>query len=224
MSDNDNTATSKRTYTRRSRTKSSTQSNKVSQLEDAVAHRGAMPSRRSTTTRNHIGASIRCVCGLPPNPRVTTPANGARTSNGRNAGHRSARVKRPPRWFLEVRQRTARIRTTANTPPVVRGCCSRAAMPCSMPPRWTATPRKLNPTSRCRTHRTRGNVVPVNIGATVRNGGNRAYYAPGTDHIQMPPFAAFVENVSYYSTLAHEHTHWTASLNGATVSWETVRR
>ena len=48
------------------------------------------------------------------------------------------------------------------------------------------------------------------IGATVCNGGNRAYYAPGTDHIQMPPFGAFAENVSYYSTLAHEHTHWTA--------------
>jgi antirestriction protein ArdC len=48
------------------------------------------------------------------------------------------------------------------------------------------------------------------IGADVRNGGNRAYYAPGTDHIQMPPFAAFAENVPYYSTLAHEHTHWTA--------------
>ena len=26
----------------------------------------------------------------------------------------------------------------------------------------------------------------------------------------MPPFQAFKENVSYYSTLAHEHTHWTA--------------
>jgi antirestriction protein ArdC len=26
----------------------------------------------------------------------------------------------------------------------------------------------------------------------------------------MPPFAAFVGNVPYYSTLAHEHTHWTA--------------
>jgi antirestriction protein ArdC len=26
----------------------------------------------------------------------------------------------------------------------------------------------------------------------------------------MPPFAAFAENVPYYSTLAHEHTHWTA--------------
>jgi antirestriction protein ArdC len=48
------------------------------------------------------------------------------------------------------------------------------------------------------------------IGADLRHGGNRAYYAPGTDHIQMPLFGAFVENVSYYSTLAHEHTHWTA--------------
>jgi antirestriction protein ArdC len=48
------------------------------------------------------------------------------------------------------------------------------------------------------------------IGANVRHGGNRAYYAPDSDHIQMPPFAAFGENVAYYSTLAHEHTHWTA--------------
>jgi len=48
------------------------------------------------------------------------------------------------------------------------------------------------------------------IGANVRNGGNRAYYTTADDHIQMPPFAAFVENVAYYSTLAHEHTHWTA--------------
>ena len=48
------------------------------------------------------------------------------------------------------------------------------------------------------------------IGANVRHGGNRAYYAPDSDHIQMPLFGAFVENVAYYSTLAHEHTHWTA--------------
>jgi antirestriction protein ArdC len=48
------------------------------------------------------------------------------------------------------------------------------------------------------------------IGADVRHGGNRAYYSPVSDHIQMPPFPAFTENVSYYSTLAHEHTHWTA--------------
>jgi antirestriction protein ArdC len=48
------------------------------------------------------------------------------------------------------------------------------------------------------------------IGADLGHGGNRAYYAPDSDHIQMPPFNAFTENVAYYSTLAHEHTHWTA--------------
>jgi antirestriction protein ArdC len=49
------------------------------------------------------------------------------------------------------------------------------------------------------------------IGADLRHGGNQAFYAPATDHIQMPLFGAFAENVAYYSTLAHEHTHWTAT-------------
>jgi len=49
------------------------------------------------------------------------------------------------------------------------------------------------------------------VGADVRHGGNQAIYSPASDHIQMPPFQAFVENVPYYSTLAHEHNHWTAS-------------
>ncbi len=48
------------------------------------------------------------------------------------------------------------------------------------------------------------------IGANVRHGGNQAFYAPATDHIQMPPFGAFTDSLSYYSTLAHEHTHWSA--------------
>jgi antirestriction protein ArdC len=48
------------------------------------------------------------------------------------------------------------------------------------------------------------------VGAEVRHGGNQAFYSPATDHVQMPPFAAFRENVSYYSVLAHEHTHWTS--------------
>ena len=48
------------------------------------------------------------------------------------------------------------------------------------------------------------------IGSNVQHGGNQAFYAPATDHIQMPPFQAFAESVAYYSTLAHEYTHWTA--------------
>lgn len=45
-------------------------------------------------------------------------------------------------------------------------------------------------------------------GATIRHGGNRAYFARLTDHIQMPPFEAFRDPQSYYATLAHESTHW----------------
>lgn len=44
----------------------------------------------------------------------------------------------------------------------------------------------------------------------VLHGGNRAYYTPTSDRIQMPDFDAFKDAPSYYSTLAHEYTHWTA--------------
>ncbi len=46
-------------------------------------------------------------------------------------------------------------------------------------------------------------------GATVRHGGNRAYFAPSLDHIQMPPFESFRDAESYTATLAHEFIHWT---------------
>lgn len=45
--------------------------------------------------------------------------------------------------------------------------------------------------------------------ATVCHGGNRAYYAQEVDYVQMPPFESFRDAESYYSTLAHEMTHWT---------------
>ena len=47
------------------------------------------------------------------------------------------------------------------------------------------------------------------LGATIRHGGNRAYYAQELDYVRMPPFEAFPDAESYYSTLAHELTHWT---------------
>jgi antirestriction protein ArdC len=49
----------------------------------------------------------------------------------------------------------------------------------------------------------------ASIGATIQHGGNRAYYAEELDCVQMPPFEAFRDAESYYSTLAHELTHWT---------------
>ncbi|MDS4055360.1 zincin-like metallopeptidase domain-containing protein [Accumulibacter sp.] len=47
-------------------------------------------------------------------------------------------------------------------------------------------------------------------GADIHHGGNRAFYAPGLDRIQMPPFETFKDAESYCATLAHELTHWTS--------------
>lgn len=46
-------------------------------------------------------------------------------------------------------------------------------------------------------------------GADIRHGGNQAYYAIHSDHVQMPPFETFRDAEAYYATLAHECTHWT---------------
>jgi antirestriction protein ArdC len=47
-------------------------------------------------------------------------------------------------------------------------------------------------------------------GATLTHGGNRAYYRLSTDSIVLPDFETFRDAESYYATLAHETTHWTA--------------
>ena len=46
-------------------------------------------------------------------------------------------------------------------------------------------------------------------GADVSHGGNRAFYMPFEDRIQMPPFEFFCDRESYYATLLHETIHWT---------------
>jgi len=46
-------------------------------------------------------------------------------------------------------------------------------------------------------------------GAVIRHGGNRAFFSPSGDFVQMPPLQAFRDAESYYAVLAHELTHWT---------------
>lgn len=53
------------------------------------------------------------------------------------------------------------------------------------------------------------------MGATIRYGGDQAYYQRSTDHIQMPERSCFSgtdtrsATESFYATLFHEHVHWT---------------
>lgn len=46
-------------------------------------------------------------------------------------------------------------------------------------------------------------------GVDFRIGGNRAFYVPGADYVQVPPQPAFFEQVNYYRTCLHELTHAT---------------
>jgi antirestriction protein ArdC len=46
-------------------------------------------------------------------------------------------------------------------------------------------------------------------GPSLSQGGDKAFYRPATDHVQMPQFADFVSAEAWYSTLYHELTHST---------------
>lgn len=48
-----------------------------------------------------------------------------------------------------------------------------------------------------------------NLGMNLKHGGEQAYFSPTGDYVQMPPFEVFKSVEGYYSTLAHEATHWT---------------
>ncbi|AZO34837.1 DUF1738 domain-containing protein [Mesorhizobium sp. M2A.F.Ca.ET.046.02.1.1] len=46
-------------------------------------------------------------------------------------------------------------------------------------------------------------------GADIRIGGDRAFYMPAADFVQLPPQPAFFETINYYRTALHELGHWT---------------
>jgi antirestriction protein ArdC len=48
-------------------------------------------------------------------------------------------------------------------------------------------------------------------GASVKVGGDRAFYVPSQDYIQMPAMEKFRDEQSYYATQAHETVHWTGA-------------
>jgi antirestriction protein ArdC len=53
--------------------------------------------------------------------------------------------------------------------------------------------------------------IVANSKAVVRIGGDRAFYSPTTDHIQMPPREAFHSASGWSSTIVHELAHWSGA-------------
>jgi antirestriction protein ArdC len=54
-------------------------------------------------------------------------------------------------------------------------------------------------------------VIVANSQAVLRIGGERAFYSPATDHIQMPPEGAFPRASGWCGTVIHEPGHWTGA-------------
>jgi antirestriction protein ArdC len=52
-------------------------------------------------------------------------------------------------------------------------------------------------------------IILKNSGAVVRIGGDKAFYSPTTDHIQLPPENAFRGPPEFAATALHELAHWT---------------
>ena len=53
--------------------------------------------------------------------------------------------------------------------------------------------------------------IVANSGAIICTGGDQAFYSPTTDHVQMPPMAAFHSASGWNSTILHELSHWTGA-------------
>jgi antirestriction protein ArdC len=51
------------------------------------------------------------------------------------------------------------------------------------------------------------------LSAVVKHGGDRAFYSPAGDFIQMPEFSQFKSPEGYVSTFAHELSHWSGARN-----------
>lgn len=52
-------------------------------------------------------------------------------------------------------------------------------------------------------------IIMRNSGALIRVGGDKAFYSPATDHIQLPPDGAFRGPPEFAATALHELGHWT---------------
>lgn len=77
----------------------------------------------------------------------------------------------------------------------------------NLPARFYAKPEPLPTTTAQRIEHAEAFFAAT--GATVRHGGNRAFFSPAADFIQLPPFEAFKDAESYTATKAHEFIHWT---------------
>jgi antirestriction protein ArdC len=53
--------------------------------------------------------------------------------------------------------------------------------------------------------------LATDSGAVIKHGGDKAFYSPSDDFIQMPNKCDFTNEAAYYATLLHEMAHWSGN-------------
>jgi len=53
--------------------------------------------------------------------------------------------------------------------------------------------------------------LATDSGAVIKHGGDKAFYSPSDDFIQMPHKTDFTHEAAYYATLLHEMAHWSGN-------------
>ena len=55
--------------------------------------------------------------------------------------------------------------------------------------------------------------LATDTGAVIKHGGDKAFYSPSNDFIQIPNKGDFDSEAAYYATLLHEMAHWSGAAN-----------
>lgn len=79
------------------------------------------------------------------------------------------------------------------------------------------TPKPVQPITETKARHDRAEALIALTGADIRYGGDKAFYVPSQDFVQMPVLEDFkgtetsTDFEAYYSTMFHELTHWTGN-------------
>ena len=140
---------------------------------------------------------------MTPSNAATRLANGPPTSNGKPLAPKSAKANTPPTSSSGSPPGPATTPTPTARPSA--GDSFPGSTPSSTPTKSTAhTPTDTEPAEP-----TPASDWLTAIGADVHYGGDRAYYAPNTDRIYCPALDQFDDPEAFWSTVLHEHIHWT---------------
>ena len=138
------------------------------------------------------------------------PTNGLRIGSGKKQAPKCVKANAVRLSFsgssTTARKNNKRFRLLRRTPPLL--CTVLPRIQCQPGRRLLA--RDPGAIAGVGANSKRGSLFS-SLPALVKRGGDRAFYSPTGDFIQMPPFTQFKSPEGYVSTMCHELGHWSGA-------------